>query len=110
MATAPLDAGTAPVAARRAARIPDALGGLVARAVARRGVAGRALLQRLDEEDVADILADEAHKNGYEDARTKYLAQFGPGKKKKPKMVSAQHLLEVHYTRCRRPRTGCTSR
>lgn len=79
-ASAPSHASAVAVAARLAEPCPGVLGGLLARAVASRSVAGRALLQRLDDEDVADILADKAQKKRYDAARTKYLAQFGAGK------------------------------
>lgn len=80
VAPAPLDEGTSHVATRCAARIPDALGGLLARSVVRRAVARGPLLQRLDDEDVAEILKDKAQKKRFDAARSKYLGQFGAGK------------------------------
>jgi len=70
-----LSAATALIAARA-----DSLESVLARAVVKRGLVHGPLLQRLDDDEVAEIRANKKTKEEFEDARDGFNAHFASGK------------------------------
>ncbi len=77
---APPDAAPLPSVSALAPSRADALGAALARAVVDRGVVRGPLLQRLDDDDLAEIRKNKGQKKRLDAARESYQAQFGAGK------------------------------